>query len=189
MYCTQCGQESLVDAHFCASCGKAVDAVESSQSKKPLPVPVRRKAHPALATAPRWRRAITFIIDTTLVFTACRWMDIAIINVWHDVYDNDELTLFNVLLVFAYFGICECGLQATLGKLITRTKVVTLDGGAIAWGNAIMRTLCRFIPFDALSYLFARNARGWHDTLSGTLVVPEHYTEADIKTLVASWRK
>jgi len=32
------------------------------------------------------------------------------------------------------------------------------------------RTLCRLIPFDALSFLF-NDSVGWHDTLSKTRIV------------------
>lgn len=58
----------------------------------------------------------------------------------------------------------------TIGKMVTRTKVVTETGETPTVEALIGRTFARIIPFDALSFLGARN-NGWHDRLSHTLVV------------------
>jgi uncharacterized RDD family membrane protein YckC len=55
-----------------------------------------------------------------------------------------------------------------VGKLITGSKVVRHDGTAIDWKDAVVRTLCRFIPFEAFSAL---GTYPWHDQLSKTKVV------------------
>jgi uncharacterized RDD family membrane protein YckC len=77
--------------------------------------------------------------------------------------------LLLVLMVFSfvlYFSVMEFKFQKTLGKFITKTKVVTLKGKI----NDIMRrTFCRLIPFDRLSFLFMEN--GIHDGLSNTRVI------------------
>ena len=70
-----------------------------------------------------------------------------------------------------YYGIMEIKFQKTLGKFITKTKVVKLNGEKPESSVIIARTFCRLIPFDRLSFLFTKN--GIHDLLSKTKVVKD----------------
>ncbi|WP_417198809.1 RDD family protein [Bizionia sp.] len=63
----------------------------------------------------------------------------------------------------------EIKFQKTLGKFITKTKVVKLNREKPNPSDIINRTICRFIPFDGISYLFVKN--GLHDYLSKTKVI------------------
>jgi uncharacterized RDD family membrane protein YckC len=65
----------------------------------------------------------------------------------------------------------EYKFQKTLGKFITKTKVVTKGGEKPELSDIIRRTLCRLIPFDKISYLFTKN--GIHDRLSETIVIKD----------------
>lgn len=65
----------------------------------------------------------------------------------------------------------EYKFQKTIGKLITKTKVLSADGENAQIGDIIVRTFCRLIPLDRLSFLFASN--GFHDRLSNTTVVKD----------------
>ena len=62
---------------------------------------------------------------------------------------------------------------ATVGKWVTRTRVVDERGLPPSWRTAFLRSLARFIPFEPLSLLFAGadDPRGWHDRMPGTRVV------------------
>ena len=86
--------------------------------------------------------------------------------------DNDKLA--NFILGFTismfYYSAFESAGGQTLGKLITKTKVVNLAGEVPGLRIIIIRTLCRFIPFDGLSFLFG-SGTGWHDTISKTMVI------------------
>jgi hypothetical protein len=62
----------------------------------------------------------------------------------------------------------EALLGITPAKLLTGTQVTDEFGNKPRFGNIVGRTLSRFIPFDALSFLFAR---GWHDSISDTYVL------------------
>lgn len=76
-----------------------------------------------------------------------------------------------LLLMFGYYWGLEAFFGATLGKLVTRTRVVAVDGRpATAW-QILGRTLIRFIPVEALSFM-SSNPVGWHDRWSNTRVVP-----------------
>ncbi|MCU7618096.1 RDD family protein [Chryseobacterium sp. PBS4-4] len=56
----------------------------------------------------------------------------------------------------------------TVGKYITGTKVMSLDGSNPTFQEYLIRTVSRIVPFDALSF-FGEN--GWHDTWSDTRVI------------------
>ncbi|WP_223551330.1 RDD family protein [Aestuariivivens sp. NBU2969] len=86
-------------------------------------------------------------------------------------------------IIFAvFYMISEILLKGkTIGKYVTKTVVVMEDGSKPKASDIILRSLCRLIPFEALSFLGAE-ARGWHDTLSKTYVVDISRLEAKKKT-------
>ncbi len=71
-------------------------------------------------------------------------------------------------LTFIYYYVFEYYLGITLGKLFTNTRVVNSSGLEPTSGEIAIRTLCRFIPFEAFSFLGSTN---WHDSISNTLVI------------------
>jgi uncharacterized RDD family membrane protein YckC len=77
--------------------------------------------------------------------------------------------LFGLLLTLLYYTGMESLTGRTIGKLITKTKVVDENGNKPDLGTTFIRSLCRIVPFDALSFLFAD--KGWHDAWSKTRVV------------------
>lgn len=80
--------------------------------------------------------------------------------------------LFSAILTFLYYFPQEAFSGRTLGKLITGTKVVNEDGTKLTFGRAFGRTLCRFIPFEAFSFLGGDGRPlGWHDRIPKTQVV------------------
>lgn len=78
--------------------------------------------------------------------------------------------VFGVVVMLVYFCSFEVPTQRTLGKFITKTMVVMEDGGKPTFQDILIRSLCRFIPFEAFSFL-GSDARGWHDSMSNTYVV------------------
>ncbi|KIO54046.1 RDD family protein [Flavobacterium hibernum] len=87
-----------------------------------------------------------------------------------------ELSIYRILslvLFIAFYYISfEYNSQKTLGKIITKTKVVTLDGNKPEFMDIVSRTFCRLIPFDRFSFFFTRN--GFHDAISGTKVIKDN---------------
>ena len=81
---------------------------------------------------------------------------------------------------FFYYYICEYKGGKTLGKKFFRTMVVNDDGTKPTRNAIAIRTLCRLIPFDSISFLFTNvdengnMTRTWHDTLSHTRVVRDN---------------
>lgn len=58
----------------------------------------------------------------------------------------------------------------TVGKYITKTKVVLYDGSEPTINEVLVRSLCRLIPFEQFSFL-GTDGKGWHDSISKTYVV------------------
>lgn len=97
--------------------------------------------------------------------------------VWFDEIDRLEELIYTYLLLFVYYNFMEALTGRTLGKYITGTMVVQHDGTRPDAGTIGVRSLCRIIPFDGLSFL--GDGRGWHDSLSKTYVVDvKKYKEA-----------
>lgn len=77
-----------------------------------------------------------------------------------------------LLVYFGYYIFFEAVFGKTIGKMITRTHVVTVTGEKPEVSAIILRTLCRLIPFEQFSFL-GNSAVGWHDSLSKTRVVAD----------------
>ena len=80
-------------------------------------------------------------------------------------------TVFSVLAItiFLYYSILEYFFQKTWGKVVTRSKVVSSNYEKPSFKTIVIRTICRFIPIDWITFLFSRN--GMHDRLSKTKVI------------------
>lgn len=80
--------------------------------------------------------------------------------------------LFSVGILCVYYIPTELLGGVTIGKVVTKTRVVRENGQALTFPVVLGRTLCRFIPFEAFSFLGGRgHPVGWHDRFSGTRVV------------------
>ena len=86
-----------------------------------------------------------------------------------------EEYLLGAVVALVYYSLFEMFLSRTIAKYITKTVVVMRDGSKPDSGAIMKRTLCRLIPFNALSFL--GDGRGWHDTLSDTYVVQKELFE------------
>jgi len=78
-----------------------------------------------------------------------------------------------VIMVFYFFGFETLTKGRSIGKLITGTQVVTLEGETPTANVFLKRSFCRIIPFEAFSF-FGEN--GWHDSIPKTaVVVKKHF--------------
>ncbi|MEI9809494.1 MAG: RDD family protein [Bacteroidota bacterium] len=76
------------------------------------------------------------------------------------------IAIFNYLV---YYTICEKAFKGyTLGKLITGTKAIREDGGELTFKDALLRSLCRLVPFEAFSGF---GDKPWHDAWTKTQVI------------------
>ncbi|MBK3517344.1 RDD family protein [Carboxylicivirga marina] len=125
------------------------------------------------------KRFVNYIIDTIfmylmiLFFATIYGIYLAAVNpnALDGLEENGGLieNLVFILLSIIYYTLMESLTGRTIGKLLTKTKVVDEDGNKPSFGTAFIRSLCRIVPFDGLSFLFA--GKGWHDAWSNTTVV------------------
>ncbi|WP_207431275.1 RDD family protein [Sabulibacter ruber] len=124
-------------------------------------------------------RLVNFFIDH-LAFYFLSMVVTVIINLFYmpdyttEEYSSEEKFIGYFSLAFTYFFyyiVLEYLYQKTIGKVLTRTSVVSTTGEPLTLTTVIIRTLCRLIPFEHLSFLFSKS--GLHDSLSGTLVVKD----------------
>lgn len=80
------------------------------------------------------------------------------------------------VIAVIYYSLTEIFLSRSIAKFITKTLVVMEDGSKPDYKTILQRSVCRIIPFDALSFL-GTPCRGWHDSISNTYVVQKELFE------------
>jgi len=81
--------------------------------------------------------------------------------------------LISLLLYAVYLGFAEAVLKGkTLGKLITGTRAVNLDGSKITASTAFSRGFSRAVPFCVFSAL-GSPCNPWQDKWTDTIVIDE----------------
>lgn len=87
-------------------------------------------------------------------------------------------------LYFTYHLLQEFNFRSTPAKYLTGSRLVMANNeNELNFYAILRRTICRFIPFDALSFL---NRHNWHDRFSHTLVVKEPFSQSG-KTYGVLW--
>lgn len=131
----------------------------------------------AIEPASRWRRLLNLLIDYAGVVLVLGVFGILLGLIggeeaiaWLERPNVGRDYALAVGAMFVYYVPLEGLFGATLGKLLTGTRVVDENGAPPSWGQAFGRTLCRLIPFEAFS-MFAPSRRGWHDRVPRTYVV------------------
>ncbi len=117
-------------------------------------------------------RLLNFIIDSfafLIVFLILAYIFGLFFNTDNPLIIKTAGFILLIVAFFGYYVFMEYKYQKTIGKLITKTKVLRIDGEKAQLGDIITRTFCRLIPFDRLSYIFTIN--GLHDRLSFTTVI------------------
>ena len=126
-----------------------------------------------MVIAGKGRRFGTFIVDYAGFNVVGFCMGILVYLVGGDAagaaLQRAPQLLVGIFVVFTYYAFFESLWARTPGKLLFGTKVVNEDdGGRPSIGQVLVRTACRFIPFEALSCF---GERAWHDGIPKTYVV------------------
>jgi len=80
--------------------------------------------------------------------------------------------LVGMFILLVYYVPQEIAGGQTIGKRIMKTRAVAEDGSSLTLGMTFGRTFCRFIPFEAFSFLGGSGQpQGWHDKISKTKVI------------------
>ena len=119
-------------------------------------------------------RLVHLFIDTiaiNLLILVISFFFVPFFNTTDQFFMSVSSYLIIAIGFFSYYIFMETMFQKTFGKFITKTKVVTKDGKTPKLGDIVIRTFCRFVPFDHISFLFTAN--GFHDRLSDTTLVKD----------------
>lgn len=99
-----------------------------------------------------------------------------------NVYNSYSILLTNLFISYVIFVVLyflfELGLKGrTIGKFVTGTKAINIDGSEMDAKTILIRSLCRIVPFEPFS---AFGGHPWHDTWSKTCVVDIKKTDVMI---------
>ncbi|MDB6136818.1 MAG: hypothetical protein JWM59_5061 [Verrucomicrobiales bacterium] len=113
------------------------------------------------------KRFLNHLIDLGI----CSFVLLPVIDPYLPESGNFFVNLgYTYLLNVVYHSANElCGGRG-ISKLITGTQAQMKDGAPLTFKGAVLRSLCRLIPFEQFSFLGSSRG-GWHDTMAGTRVI------------------
>jgi len=121
--------------------------------------------------AGKGRRFLNLIIDSFCYYFAVLLVSFAMAIANPSLLENSLLgALVSLGTMLCYYVGFEVLFGRTIGKLLTGTRVVTLSGARPRFGQVVIRSLSRMVPFEPFSCL-SDPPVGWHDQWSGTRVV------------------
>lgn len=125
----------------------------------------------ASLTASMGKRFLNYFIDSILLYISTFFWGILLVLIgMESILDGLAGILTSLGMFFVYYAFTEGLTGRSPAKFITNTDVVTETGEKPDTATLMKRSLCRLIPFDALSYLH-KNPIGWHDQFSDTMVI------------------
>ncbi len=139
---------------------------------------------PQLVQAGSGKRLANYIIDLVSFYVFMYLVSYLLVEMSYDlaviIYGSGhEIMGRLIVLLFygMYMGLIEAVFKGrSFGKLITGTMAVNEDGSRINGQTALLRGLCRAVPFNALSAL-GSPCYPWHDKWNKTYVV--NYVRSD----------
>lgn len=134
----------------------------------------------------KWQRFFHWLIDVAImslvlipfVITLTYWMmDFGFFRESEALmmFFRSRVSLYFIVFIFffIYYPVSEIVFGASPAKFLTESRVISSKAESPNSSTIFLRTLCRNIPFDAVSFFWKR---GWHDSLSETYVVKEKRT-------------
>jgi len=179
--CGRCGWLGD-EARYCARCGAELGAPPAAPPASSPPPPRRTLAPVSAATRPAgfWIRFVAIMIDGVVLLLAqgilfgAGWM------LWGDGMGAGFLVkgmthLFSSILGAGYSIVFHWIWGQTLGKMALQIRVVSMDGGALFFGQSVGRYFATFLSALILGIGFIMagvraDKRALHDLLAGTRV-------------------
>lgn len=119
---------------------------------------------------------VAFYVVTFVLGTLAYWI-LAVNDIFLAYFEEESTSIGDKLIdrilgliLYAIFYMVVEGFSKgrTLGKLITKTKVVHTEGRPLNFKDYVLRSLSRIVPFEQLS---AFSGYPWHDKWTNTRVV------------------
>ncbi len=174
----------------------AYQALAFFKKESPLEISVEQdlngQPEEYLLPATRGQRFVNYFVDDILITIYMITTIRALLNTdaYRSSFENtarslgNEATMIILFLIarFLYFFIFEALFVASPGKMLTQTRVSNKSGNHPGLIPILKRTLCRFIPFEAFTFLTGHNL---HDKLSDTFVIREQ--EKGVSSSIYLW--
>lgn len=129
---------------------------------------------PTYVSAPLAKRAVNYFID--IIVSSFIILFISIYFELEITTQKGEMTKEGMIIMFItislYYFIFEFLFGKTIGKIITRTKVISTDGNRATILQCAIRAASRLLPLEQFSGLLM-NGVFWHDSIPKTLVVED----------------
>lgn len=118
-------------------------------------------------------RLSNLILDTLLIYLLYYGV-LSLVLSTDLILTYEKSRLFRWLLwastYMLYYIVLEGLFQRSPAKFVTGTIVVNRDGSKPSTGMIVARSLARFIPLEAFTFL-GKNSYGIHDSISRTFVI------------------
>jgi uncharacterized RDD family membrane protein YckC len=188
LYCRVCKNQSFSPEYgvICSLTGRQADFetscvnFASDQAVEEIHVQAIKAKGLAVLQTSAGKRFANYVIDLIalllLYFVLGVMSAIVVLVFFPEAVDTMERDIdrfnwiFTLGIYFLYYTILESSAGRTLGKLVTGTKVVDEQGKTPGIGTIMLRTVSRWVPFEAFSFL-GSDVRGWHDSWTNTYVV------------------
>jgi len=146
--------------------------------------------HYQLVQAGGGKRFLNYLVDKVVffIFMYCLTYTLIALQMRLTIDFNGNVAffrlfsvVFNLLCYALFMAFTEFILKGkTVGKYLTGTRVVKQDGSPIGFRDAVLRGICRIIPFNVFSAL-GTVCYPWHDRLSKTYVINEKESTQHIR--------
>ncbi len=124
--------------------------------------------------ASKWQRFANMLIDDLGYFILAVIVGALVAIIGGDsavaLMESIPDIILGYVIFSIYYFFCEFFTGRTLGKLITRTRVVDEEGNKPSFRKILGRTFTRLVPFEAFSFL-GKDGRGLHDRWPKTYVI------------------
>jgi len=188
-WCNQCTNRSFDPKYgrTCGLTGREADFTDTcpayvhDEAEKEKLLTDRHRQKMTNAVASKGLRFANYVIDMVvyLVLLFALVFFLGLIGGLGLLGSSLWLNLIALFMNFTYYTAMESATGQTIGKMITGTIVVDANGDRPSTSTIMLRSLCRFIPFEAVSFL--GEGTGWHDHLTKTMVVRKKYFTEDIE--------
>ena len=126
--------------------------------------------------ARNYLRLINYIIDNIVILILFVFFSyityLFLLN--SNINSNFEFNHWHYLLFYNfYYIILEKTTTKTVGKFLTKTKIVSKNFDNLTLEQIIIRSFSRILVFEVFFY-FTKNPIGLHDKLSNTIVIKEY---------------
>ena len=172
MFCSKCGAKLREGAIFCKDCGEKLKGTkEHVVERQILSSSGGADIHP---NAFPLKRFLNFVIDYVAIYILSYALGYVLASIDNNfAYQEDSVYyIVSALILVLYYSCSEYWWGKTLGKFVTKTRVVLNEEGAVDYWTALKRSLIRLIPFEFFS-LDNKTRMLWHDRWTNTRVADE----------------